>query len=131
MYSSGKTYTMIGLDESNPKELGVIPSAIAWLFQMIGERREQTGARFSVRVSAVELTGRNEQLKDLLSNVSTSTLPAPATVDVGDLTSSGPVPRDHGLQLNNVSEIRAPSAESAAFLLDAAIASRTVPGTCP
>ena len=76
----------------------------------------------------MELTGRNEQLKDLLSDVSTSTPAAPASVDVGGLTSLGPVTRDDGLQLSNVSEIRAPTAESAAFLLDAAIATRTVPG---
>lgn len=67
---------MIGVDDPNSKELGIIPSAIAWLFQMIAERRDRTGAKFSVRISAVELTGRQELLKDLLANVSTSTLPA-------------------------------------------------------
>lgn len=49
-----------------------------------------------------------------------------AVVDV-----CGPSSRDDqgGLRLDNVSEIRAPTAESAAYLMDAAIAARTVPGT--
>jgi len=62
----GKTYTMIGLDDS-AEELGVIPSAVSWLYQLIDEQKQRTGARFSVRVSAVELTGRHEALRDLLS----------------------------------------------------------------
>jgi len=63
----GKTYTMIGLDDS-AEEIGVIPSAISWLFELIEQQRQQTAARFSVRVSAVELTGRQQTLRDLLSN---------------------------------------------------------------
>jgi len=63
----GKTYTMIGLDDS-AEEIGVIPSAISWLYQLIEEQKQLTGARFSVRVSAVELTGRQETLRDLLSS---------------------------------------------------------------
>ena len=59
---------MIGLDD-NPRNLGVIPSAISWLFRLIQEQRERTGARFSVRVSAVEVTGKHETLKDLLVDV--------------------------------------------------------------
>lgn len=59
---------MIGVDD-HPQNLGLIPCAIAWLFKLINEQKEKTGARFSVRVSAVEVTGKNEQLKDLLSDV--------------------------------------------------------------
>lgn len=66
--ASGKTYTMLGVDDS-PMNLGVIPSAIAWLYRLVDERRQTTGARFSVRVSAVEVTGRHEAVKDLLANV--------------------------------------------------------------
>lgn len=50
----GKSYTMIGRDDSL-QGLGIIPCAITWLFKLINERKEKTGARFSVRVSAVEV----------------------------------------------------------------------------
>ncbi|ELT94658.1 hypothetical protein CAPTEDRAFT_81148, partial [Capitella teleta] len=50
----GKTYSMLGVDDS-PQNLGMIPSAISWLFRLIDEQKDQTGARFSVRVSAVEV----------------------------------------------------------------------------
>ena len=63
---------MIGVDD-NPQNLGVIPCAIAWLFKIINEQKEQTGARFSVRVSAVEVTGKQETLKDLLADVAAGT----------------------------------------------------------
>ena len=59
---------MLGVDDS-PQNLGVLPCAIAWLFRLINEQKDQTGARFSVRVSAVEVTGKQEQLKDLLADV--------------------------------------------------------------
>jgi kinesin family protein 26 len=65
---SDKTYTMIGEDASF-QTLGIIPCAISWLFRLIQEQKEKTGARFSVRVSAVEVAGRNEELKDLLADV--------------------------------------------------------------
>ena len=64
---------MIGVDDS-PQNLGIIPCAIAWLFRLIKEQKEKTGSRFSVRVSAVEVTGKQEVLKDLLSEVATGTL---------------------------------------------------------
>ena len=47
--------------------LGIIPCAISWLFKAIDEQRHRTGARFSVRVSAVEVSsGANPALRDLL-----------------------------------------------------------------
>ena len=52
---AGKSYTMIGRDDSL-QTLGIIPCAISWLFKLINERKEKTGARFSVRVSAVEVS---------------------------------------------------------------------------
>jgi len=58
---------MLGVD-SSPTSLGVIPCAIDWLFRLINDQKEQTGARFSVRVSAVEITGKHEHLKDLLAD---------------------------------------------------------------
>ena len=68
VFVSGKTYTMIGVDDSS-QNLGVIPSAISWLFRLIDKHKERTGARFSVRVSAIEITGKDEKLKDLLADV--------------------------------------------------------------
>lgn len=64
----GKTYTMLGVDDS-PQNLGIVPCAISWLFRLIEDLKEKTGSRFSVRVSAVEVTGRQETLKDLLANI--------------------------------------------------------------
>ncbi|XP_023141706.2 kinesin-like protein KIF26A isoform X2 [Amphiprion ocellaris] len=115
----GKTYTMIGKDSST-QSLGIVPCAISWLFKLINERKEKTGTRFSVRVSAVEIFGKDEELKDLLSEVSTGSL------------QEGQSPGIHlredpicGTQLQNQSELRAPTADKAAFFLDAAIAARS------
>lgn len=56
------------------QNLGIIPCAISWLFKLINERKEKTGARFSVRISAVEVWGKEENLRDLLSEVATGSL---------------------------------------------------------
>ncbi|TTD62561.1 Kinesin-like protein KIF26B [Bagarius yarrelli] len=114
----GKTYTMIGKDDSM-QNLGIIPCAISWLFKIITERKEKTGARFSVRVSAVEVWGRGENLRDLLADVATGSLQdgqAPGVYLCED-----PI---CGMQLKNQSELRAATAENAAFFLDAALAAR-------
>ncbi|KAJ8290599.1 hypothetical protein GJAV_G00015110 [Gymnothorax javanicus] len=110
---------MIGKDDSM-QSLGIIPCAISWLFKLINERKEKTGARFSVRVSAVEVWGKDENLKDLLSEVATGSLQDGQSPGV--YLCEDPI---CGMQLQNQSELRAPSAEKAAFFLDAAIASRS------
>ncbi|KFQ27426.1 Kinesin-like KIF26A, partial [Mesitornis unicolor] len=115
----GKSFTMIGKDNST-QSLGVIPCAISWLFKLINERKEKTGTRFSIRVSAVEISGKEENLKDLLAEVATGSLQ--------DGQSPGVYLREDpicGTQLQNQSELRAPTAEKAAFFLDAAIAARS------
>ncbi|XP_039981846.1 kinesin-like protein KIF26A [Xiphias gladius] len=117
----GKTYTMIGQDCS-AQSLGVAPTAISWLFKVIEERREKAGARFSVRVSAVEISGREETLTDLLAELSSSSAggqqeaPGPAVSLRED-----PI---CGSQLQNQMELGANNAERAAFFLDAALAAR-------
>ncbi|XP_044024058.1 kinesin-like protein KIF26A isoform X1 [Siniperca chuatsi] len=117
----GKTYTMIGRDCST-QSLGVAPTAISWLFKVIEERREKSGARFSVRVSAVEISGREETLTDLLAELSSSSAgghqeaPSPAVSLREDPLC--------GSQLQNQTELRATNAERAAFFLDAALAAR-------
>ncbi|XP_073904901.1 kinesin-like protein KIF26B isoform X3 [Castor canadensis] len=114
----GKSYTMIGKDDSM-QDLGIIPCAISWLFKLIDERKEKTGARFSVRISAVEVWGKDEKLRDLLSEVATGSLQDGQSPGV--YLCEDPI---CGTQLQNQSELRAPTAEKAAFFLDAAIASR-------
>ncbi|XP_030577188.1 kinesin-like protein KIF26A [Archocentrus centrarchus] len=114
----GKTYTMIGRDCST-QSLGVAPTAISWLFKVIEERKEKSGARFSVRVSAVEISGREETLTDLLAELAAGDhqeVPGPAVALRED-----PV---CGSQLQNQTELRATSAERAASFLDVALAAR-------
>lgn len=43
--SLGKTYTMIGSDESS-RTIGIIPTAIAWLFRAIKAKKEKSSARY-------------------------------------------------------------------------------------
>lgn len=65
---SGKSSTMIGTAES-VGSLGVVPNAISWLYRCITEQKQKTGARFSVRVSAVEVGGPScGQVNDLLAH---------------------------------------------------------------
>lgn len=77
----GKTWTMVGSSTCSGNsgssgsgeggasswEAGLMPTAIAWLFRGIAEQKTKTGARFSVRVSAVEIAGATELLRDLLA----------------------------------------------------------------
>ncbi|KAI4804736.1 hypothetical protein KUCAC02_026353 [Chaenocephalus aceratus] len=115
----GKTYTMIGKDSST-QSLGIVPCAISWLFKLINERKEKTGTRFSVRVSAVEIFGKDEELKDLLSDVSSGSLQEGQSPGIS--LREDPI---CGTQLQNQSELRAPTAEKAALFLDAAISARS------
>ena len=52
--------------------MGVIPTAVSWLFKAIKERRHGVGAaRVSVRVSAAEIrtgAGGAEEMRDLLGD---------------------------------------------------------------
>ena len=64
---SGKTTTMLGGSGSGD-QLGIIPTAISWLYRGIGEQKQKSGARFSVRVSAVQIAGAAETLRDLLKD---------------------------------------------------------------
>ncbi|XP_041353200.1 kinesin-like protein KIF26B [Gigantopelta aegis] len=116
----GKSYTMIGRDHS-PQTLGIVPCSIAWLFRLINEQKEKTGARFSVRVSAVEVTGKQEILRDLLVDVAQSQEATGVGTAPGVYLREDPI---CGTQLENQSELRAPTAEKASYYLDAALASR-------
>ncbi|KAF7283230.1 hypothetical protein GWI33_001155 [Rhynchophorus ferrugineus] len=111
----GKSYTMLGMPD-NANTLGIIPCAISWLFKGINEQKQKTGARFSVRVSAVEVSGPTNQLRDLLAGYSNDSEQSP-----------GMYLRDDPLFGNQPPhcELRVPSAEKAAHYLDAAIESRS------
>ena len=61
----GKSWTMLG-DDAGAANIGVIPLAVSWLYKAIKERRAASGARFSVRVSAMEVRGQREEVTDLL-----------------------------------------------------------------
>ncbi|TDH00830.1 hypothetical protein EPR50_G00192290 [Perca flavescens] len=109
----GKTYTMIGR-ECSTQSLGVAPTAISWLFKVIEERRQKAGTRFSVGASAVEISGREETLTDLLADHQEA--PGPPVSLLQDPLC--------GSQLQNQTELRANTAEQAAFFLDVAVATR-------
>lgn len=67
--SAGSWSSMVGSDESAQK-LGLIPSAISWLYSAIERRREKTWTDLSVSVSALELCcGEEDTLRDLLGEV--------------------------------------------------------------
>ncbi|KAG5447171.1 Kinesin-like protein kif26b, partial [Clonorchis sinensis] len=106
--------------EKPPTDLGIIPCSISWLFKLIAEQKEQTGARFSVRVSALEVDGQDESVKDLLVEVA----------QVSDALGTHPPGlylREESVakaSMENQSELRAPTPEKAAFYLDSALNAR-------
>ena len=114
----GKTKSMLGSDGCS-RDMGAIPIAIAWLYRAIKEKKAKTGARFSVRVSALEITSQREELRDLLAPYETETDGESPAVYLRHLPLSGSC-------LQNQSELRASSAEKAAFYLDAALAGRSL-----
>ena len=98
--------------------MGAVPTAIAWLYRAVKERKSRTGARFSVRVSALEITSQREEIRDLLAPYETETDAQSPGVYLRQL------PTPAGLQRQ--SELRASSAEKAAHYLDAALAGRSL-----
>lgn len=59
---------MIGRDDGAPN-LGIIPCAISWLFKLIKKKKDKTWANITVSVSAVEVCGETEVIRDLLSGL--------------------------------------------------------------
>lgn len=113
----GKTYTMVG-DDNSARTIGVIPTAIAWLYKAIKERKQKTGARFSVRVSAVEINNQKEQLVDLLAKYASESDQSPGVY-------LRHLPASQGYALQNLSEVRASSVDKASYYLDAALNERS------
>ncbi|KAK7070394.1 hypothetical protein SK128_027602, partial [Halocaridina rubra] len=58
-------YTMLGGGESS-HTLGVIPSGVWWLYKALEDHKTNTGARFSVRISALQIAP-GDVVTDLLA----------------------------------------------------------------
>ncbi|XP_029902662.1 kinesin-like protein KIF26B [Myripristis murdjan] len=117
----GSWSSMVGSDESFQR-LGLIPCAISWLYSAVERRKEKTWTDLTVSVSAIELCcGEDETLRDLLAEA------VPSLGSVQDSPAAqislqeDPV---YGIQLRNLNRVKAPTAERAASLLDAAITAR-------
>ncbi|XP_055632342.1 kinesin-like protein CG14535 [Toxorhynchites rutilus septentrionalis] len=110
---AGQSRTMFGALTSPPSELGAIPCAIAWLYKGINEKRQKSGARFSVRVSAlgVNATKPGSSSRDLLAGHATESDDSPGMYLRDDF-------------LGRPTELRAPTAERAALFLDLALSGR-------
>ncbi|XP_072300566.1 kinesin-like protein KIF26B [Eucyclogobius newberryi] len=117
----GSCSSMVGSDDS-PQKLGLIPCAISWLYSAIERRREKTWTDLSVSVSALELCcGEEDTLRDLLGE----------TIPTGGGMQDSPTAHVKlqedpvcGVQVRNHNRVKAPTAERAASLLDAAITAR-------
>lgn len=96
---------MFGEDHS-VSSLGIIPLSIVWLFQFINEAKLKYGTKFTVKISAVEIIGKEENVKDLLKN---DTLNEFLTID-----------RSKTLY-ENLTEAKVHDAEKALFCLDQAL----------
>ncbi|XP_068564792.1 kinesin-like protein KIF26B isoform X3 [Cebidichthys violaceus] len=117
----GSWSSMVGSGESIQK-VGLVPCAISWLYSAIERRREKTWTDLTVSVSAIELCcGEEDTMRDLLGEV------VPSLGNVQDSPKAhmrlqeDPI---YGIQLRNHNRVKAPTAERAASLLDAAIAAR-------
>uniref|UniRef100_A0A3Q4BKE6 Kinesin motor domain-containing protein n=1 Tax=Mola mola TaxID=94237 RepID=A0A3Q4BKE6_MOLML len=117
----GSWSSMVGSRESVQK-LGLIPCAISWLYSTIERRREKTWTDLTVSVSAVELCcGEEDTLRDLLGEVVPSLGSIQDSPKAHIRIQEDPI---YGIQLRNHNRVKAPTAERAASLLDAAIAAR-------
>ena len=146
----GKTYTMIGQDESL-QTIGVVPAALSWLYRLIADNKSKYGTRYSIRASAYAITALgpsspgttasvDAKVAAKISPMSPSTEVLGDTQSVFDLleeleakpSSSGTRAMDFSknigsnrnspnLGFQHVTELKAPCVTRAAFLLDAAI----------
>ncbi|XP_067943120.1 uncharacterized protein [Watersipora subatra] len=118
---TGKSRSLIG-DDSSCADFGIIPAAISWLYQMIEQQKTKTGARFSVRISALEIRGKDEELTDLLAHCNSGKNfrgKSGENPEHVQLTSTDV----YGAQVENLNELRAPDVDHAGHYLDAALTS--------
>uniref|UniRef100_A0A915IUA0 Kinesin motor domain-containing protein n=1 Tax=Romanomermis culicivorax TaxID=13658 RepID=A0A915IUA0_ROMCU len=111
---SGENRTMIG-SYQNRNSIGIIPCSISWLYRLVNDTKQKNEARFSIRVSAVEIFGPNEELRDLLATHQQASNPSKVCIKDDPIS---------GTRLHNVNEVRAPSVEKAAYYFDAVLAER-------
>ncbi|XP_074472284.1 kinesin-like protein KIF26B isoform X2 [Sebastes fasciatus] len=117
----GSWSSMVGSGECIQK-LGLVPCAISWLYSAIERRREKTWTDLTVSVSAIELCcGEEDTLRDLLGEVVPSLGSVQDSPKAHIRLQEDPV---YGIQLRNHNRVKAPTAERATALLDAAIAAR-------
>ncbi|XP_055710122.1 kinesin-like protein CG14535 isoform X2 [Phlebotomus papatasi] len=116
---AGQSKSMMG-SINGAGDLGAIPCAISWLYRGINERRQKSGARFSVRVSAlgVNATKPGSTSRDLLAAHATESDESPGVYLRDDF-------------LGGPTELRAPTAERAALFLDTALAGRATGHNSP
>ncbi|KAF7659276.1 hypothetical protein LDENG_00000520 [Lucifuga dentata] len=118
----GSWSSMVGSDESIQR-LGLIPCAISWLYSAIERRKEKTWTTLNVSVSAIELCcGQEDTLRDLLGE----SVPSSGSNIQDNQAAQISLHEDpvYGIQLRNHNRVKAPTAERAASLLDAAITAR-------
>nr|XP_018669453.2 kinesin-like protein KIF26B [Ciona intestinalis] len=113
----GKTYALLGGDDDK-SNLGLLPCAISWLYRAMQGTKKVN--RCSVKVSAIEVYGRSEKLRDLLAGYCEDGPSNALAITEDPLL---------GTKLQNQCEIQAETAERAAYLLDAALASRSCAGS--
>ena len=131
----GKSRSMLGSDEY-AQDMGLVPIAIAWLYRAIKERKLKSGSRFSVRVSALEISSQRENVRDLLTAYATENDQPPgaylrqtAAAAIANAAGGGYLNSSSASSisshLQHQSEIRAPSVDKAAYYLDAALSGRS------
>ncbi|GAV01807.1 hypothetical protein RvY_12458-2 [Ramazzottius varieornatus] len=117
----GKTYSVVGCD-SSATHAGLIPSAMSWLFRLMEEEKEKSGVRYTIRISAVEVSGSQETVTDLLADQALDHKAGNGSLPFCD------DPR-FSCPLLNPNELLANSAEEAARLLDHCLSIRRQSGT--
>ena len=112
----GKTHTMQG-DPTNPSEMGVIPRAVATIFDVASER-EINGWKYELEIQGVEIY--NESFLDLLVGVEKSSKKRKVELKLDE----------NGFpQLVNVLTIRVKSAQDVMSILQTAMSKRQTKST--
>ncbi|CAL4118641.1 unnamed protein product, partial [Meganyctiphanes norvegica] len=112
----GQHETMLGSGPGS-YEMGIMPCGLWWLYKALEDHKMSTGSRFSVRVSALQIT-LDDQVTDLLAPYAHGEQ-SPGMYLMEQSTSSSSL-------LALATEVRAPNVERAAQLLEAALRSRQV-----
>lgn len=121
-----KVNTMFGRDDKF-ESFGVAPMSIYWLFKLIDDYSLKHGNKFTIKVSAVEICGKDEKLIDLLGKNRPKSVSDKNQNDrerFAPRISDRLALADNSL-LNSLSEYKATNAQKAIYYLDLALNSRT------